>query len=94
LLGQFPAEQRQQVADIKNMSKKARQELGKEYIESCFDPSKAPTLNPYQVAALGIYTGTTEHEYFENLINHVQEAAGKKLYKYNINQTRSKWIIR
>ena len=94
IVSQLTPEQTQILKDKKNLSDKERKDQVSSYIESLYDPSKSSSLSKMEVLALAMASDPKQQEEYKILFNELQSKAGKRLYKYNINKTRTKCIIR
>lgn len=94
IFSQLTPEQQQVVKDKKNLSSAERKQQVDSYIESLYDPSKSSSLSKMEVLALAMASDEKEQEQYKIKFNELQSKVGKRLYKYNINKTRTKCVIR
>lgn len=94
IVSQLTPEQKQVLIDKGNLSSEERKQQVASYIESLYDPSKSSSLSKMEVLALAMQSDPKQQEEYKILFNELQSKAGKRLYKYNINKTRSKCVIR
>jgi hypothetical protein len=94
IVSQLTPEQTQILKDKKKLSGDERKQQVTSYIESLYDPSKSSSLSKMEVLALAMASDKKQQEEYKILFNELQSKVGKRLYKYNINKTRSKCVIR
>lgn len=87
------SKQRQIIEDKKQLSKAERDAQVKQYIESLYDPSKASSLSKIEVLALANAADKESQQQYSRWFESIQKSAGKRLYKYNINQTGANGIL-